>query len=105
MGSEDAITARSTGILTPLLPIKRDATSQRLHNVDEYRVLGPSVGNPDLAEIASEAHERGDAIFTWVVDTREDVNMAIGVAADAIISNDPRGIERELNFACPSRPA
>jgi glycerophosphoryl diester phosphodiesterase len=41
-------------------------------------------------------HDQGHRVFTWVVDTDEDIDLALELGVDSIISDDPRRVVRRL---------
>ncbi len=54
------------------------------------QTLGPSVAalraNPELV---SRAHARGNRVYVWTVNTPDQVDLALRLGVDGIITNDP----------------
>ena len=53
-------------------------------------ILGPGVATlREHPELVRRAHERGRQVYVWTVNTAEEVELALDVGVDGIISDRP----------------
>jgi glycerophosphoryl diester phosphodiesterase len=64
--------------------------------------LGSNILGPSLAalrarpEIVDRAHARGRRVYVWTVNTPDDIDFVSGLGVDAIISDHPATVLRQL---------
>lgn len=63
-----------------------------------FSMSGPSIKH-DLSTLMA-LKETGRKMAVWIVDTKEDLDKAISVRADAVVSNKPLWIQSELKTYC-----
>jgi glycerophosphoryl diester phosphodiesterase len=60
-------------------------------------IAGPSLellkAHPDFVE---RLHEMGNRVHVWTVDSPEDIAFVLDLGVDAVISNQPRRVLRQL---------
>jgi glycerophosphoryl diester phosphodiesterase len=60
-------------------------------------IAGPSIeivrAHPRYVE---RVHDRGGAVHVWTVDSREDIDLCVGLGVEAIITNRPRRVLESL---------
>ena len=102
--SEPAVAAVAvrTGMLTPLLAIKSSAGLKKPPRGDVWAAVGPPINFAALSAFTNVTHGQNQAVFTWVVDTKVDLKVAMDASVEGIISNEPFHIAKELSSICPS---
>jgi glycerophosphoryl diester phosphodiesterase len=60
-------------------------------------IAGPSLAvlktHPRYVE---RVHEQGNRVHVWTVDTEQDIEMVLDLGVDAVISNHPKRVLRQL---------
>ena len=93
--------------LTPQLPLVflMDRVPMRFRSGQLPRgvgIAGPGVHIlREHPHYASRVQQQGHRVFVWTVDDPEDVALVAGMGVDAIISNRPGAVVRQLDEARP----
>jgi glycerophosphoryl diester phosphodiesterase len=79
-------------LLDRLLPIRREGLLP-----PGVRVAGPGLGilQADPGYVA-RAHQRGNQVYVWTVDEPNDVSYVLSLDVDAVITNRPAEVARQL---------
>ena len=105
--AELAAAATATRVLAPLLAVKshedpfRSWLGAAAGAEGVWDAVGPPIDFPALPDFAARRHGRGQALFLWCVDTKEQLFAALAASADGIISNEPFLMAGHLASACP----
>jgi len=79
-------------LLDRLPPIRRDGLLP-----PGVRIAGPGLGillaDPDYV---ARAHQRGNQVYVWTVDDPTDVRYVLSLGVDAVITNRPAEVSRQL---------
>lgn len=105
-----AISLRRTHLLAPMLPTVLLMDRVPIRFRDGSLPQRVSIAGPDIAVLRAHpryverVHARGGRVHVWTVDADEDIELCLALGVDAIISNEPARVLRQLRMITGPAP-
>jgi glycerophosphoryl diester phosphodiesterase len=98
---------RRMRLLAPELPTVLLMDRMLRGRRDGVLPAGVGIAGPGLEMLVvdpgyvTRAHARGNLVYVWTVDRRADIDYVVGLGVDAVISNRPADVIRQLDESPP----